>query len=264
MDSFINNQFFRIIKHRFAHRFLIAALIFVLAILSGIFGYILIEGYTLSEALFMTIITISTVGYGEVRPLSETGKIFTSFLIIFNIGAVAYAISVVSTFIIEGDFKTLFKETQMEKVIENLKGHVIVCGYGRLGKVVCSDIEKSGKQILIVEKNEELINELKSKDKLYFQGDATHDETIRKIGIERADTIITTLHSDAANVYIVLAARELNGTAKIISRASEEANVSKLKRAGANNIIIPEDIGGAYMAAIVSGKDNIEMGNWGY
>ncbi|MEZ5006639.1 MAG: potassium channel family protein [Chitinophagales bacterium] len=264
MASLVNNHFFRIVKHRFTQRFLIAALIFIIAIASGIIGYIFIEGYTLTEAFYMTIITISTVGYGEIRPLSAAGKTFTSFLIIFNIGAVAYAISVVSSFIIEGDFKTLFKETQMEKVIENLKDHVIICGYGRLGKVVCADIAKSGKSILIVEKDDELIEELKSKGILYFQGDATQDETIKKIGIERADTIITTLHSDAANVFIVLAARELNNTAKIISRASEEANVSKLKRAGANNIIIPEDIGGAYMAAIVGGKENISMSKWGY
>ncbi len=264
MISFSDNQFSRIMQHRFTQRFLTAILVFLTAITSGIIGYMIIEGYTLLEAFYMTMLTISTVGFNEVRPLTEKGRLFTSFLIVFNIGAAAYAISVLNSFIIEGDFKTLFKETQMEKTIANLKGHIIVCGYGRLGKVVCSDLEKSGKKVLIVEKSEEIIEELKDKDKLYYAGDATIDETIRKIGIERADIVITTVHSDASNVYIVLAARELNSEIKIISRASEEANVSKLKRAGADKVIIPEDIGGAYVAALVNGKENIELNSWAF
>lgn len=254
MTNNLGKRFTDIITHRFTLRFLFAIFIFCVAIASGVIGFMWIEDYDLGEAFYMTMLTISTVGFNEVKPLSPDGRLFTSILIIFNIGAVAYAIGVVSSFILEGDFKVLFNETKMENTIQSLENHIIVCGYGRLARVICENMQPSGKPILIVESNEEIIEELKEKDKLFYQGDATEDETLQNIGIEKAATIITTFHSDAANVFVTLAARERNKSATIISRASEEANISKLKLAGATDVVIPENIGGTHIARIVNGN----------
>jgi voltage-gated potassium channel len=264
MMDFPSNRIASMVKHKFMQRLFFALIFFGFAICSGIVGFIIIEGFTLNEAFYMTIITISTVGYGEVRPLSDEGRVFVSLLIIFNIGALTYAVSVISTFIFEGDLKAVIKQNQMEQEIKKLSNHVIVCGYGRLGRIVCEDLEKEGRQILIVENNQKVIEELENKEKLYIDGDAAEDETILKMSVESASTIITTFHADANNIYVTLAARELNKDIKIISRASETANVSKLKLAGADHVIIPEDIGGSYIASMVSGKDAVKIGKWGY
>ena len=264
MTFTLDNHFFTLLKHKFALRFFFAIFIFLLAIATGIVGYMIIEDYTLNEAFYMAMITISTVGYGEVKPLSPDGRIFTSFLIIFNIGALAYIISVISSFIIEGDFKILFKEIKMEQDIKKLNRHVIVCGYGRLGRIICKDLEKTGCEILIVEYNEKVLKEVEQKGFLFYKGDATEDDTIINLGIDRAETLISTFHSDASNVYVVLAAREINPSLKIISRASEGPNLSKLKLAGANHVIIPEDLGGSYIAALVNGNENSIIKNWSH
>jgi voltage-gated potassium channel len=197
-----------------------------------------------------------------VRPLSEAGKLFTSLLIILNIGVLTYTVSVISAFVFEGDLKTLLKENQMETELQNLSGHVIVCGYGRLGKILSEDLEKEGKKVLIVERDEKIIEELEENQKLYLHGDADEDNTVLKMNVAKATNLITTFHSDASNIFVVLAARELNPNIRIISRASTEANVSKLKLAGANHIIIPEDIGGSYIASLVSGSEHVAIGKW--
>ncbi|MCP4121813.1 MAG: potassium channel family protein [Bacteroidetes bacterium] len=264
MTILTDNKFVKLVTHKFMQRLFFAVLLFGFATCTGIVGYIILEGYTMNEAFYMTIITISTVGFGEVHPLSEKGRLFTALLIILNIGVLTYTVSVISAFIFEGDLKSVIKENQMTAEIERLKDHIIVCGYGRLGRMVCTDLTKSGKDILIVENNKDSMDELISKDKICLEGDATDDEVILQMGITNADTIITTFHSDASNIFVVLAARELNKEIRIISRASSEANISKLKLAGANHVIIPEDIGGSFIAAMVRGKEHVEMGKWGY
>lgn len=142
MREALHTRISRIFRNVFVRRLLFALAFFCVAITAGIVGFVLIEGYTPGEAFYMTVITISTVGYSEVRPLSPDGRLFTSLLIIFNIGALAYTVSVVSAFIFEGDLKEVIKQNQMEKEIKRLKDHVIVCGYGRLGKIVCKDLEE--------------------------------------------------------------------------------------------------------------------------
>lgn len=264
MIEFARDRIFGIVRHKFMQRLFFAIVFFGIAICSGIIGLMIIEDYTINEAFYMTVITISTVGFNEVRPLSPAGRVFISILILFNIGAFTYAVSVISAFIFEWDLKGVIKENKMERELKNLEGHIIVCGYGRLGRIVCKDLESEGRSILVVEKQERLVEELREKGMLYIDGDAEEDETVLKMKVENASTIITTFHSDASNIYVVLAARELNKEIKIISRASESANVSKLKLAGADHIIIPEDIGGSYIASIVSGKDEVKIGHWGY
>lgn len=239
---------------RFMWRLAYAALFFLIALTIGVVGFIIIEDYTFNEALYMTVITFSTVGYGEVHPLSDAGRDFTVLLIVLNLGVFTYVVSVLSTFVIEGDFRSVFKRNKMLQQIGKLKDHVIICGYGRLGKVVADDLIESGRKVLIVEQNPSVIDRLKDKDMLHLVGDATEEENILAMGIKKASTLITTFHTDATNTFVVLAARELNRDIEIISRSSKEANISKLKLAGANHVIIPEDIGGSYIASIVSGK----------
>lgn len=226
----------------------------------GIIGFILIEGYTFLEAFYMTIITISTVGFEEIRPLSDGGRIFTSFLIITNIGIFAYAITTISSFIIEGEFRNFFKLSDVEEKLKKFKNHIVVCGYGRNGKEVCHELEKNKQSYLVIEKNKVVIERyLQSEDILFIEGDATDDDILLKANIQSAKALITTLPKDADNVFVALTAKEVNPKIQIISRASEESSEVKLLRAGVNNVILPEKIGGAHMASLVSHPDVVEF-----
>jgi voltage-gated potassium channel len=226
----------------------------------GVSGYIIIEGYTFIEAFYMTVITISTAGFMEVRPLTDAGRVFTSFLLITSIGIFFYGVTAIAALLIEGEFKNVFKNYKVKKKIDNLDSHVIVCGYGRNGKQVCLELEDDRQPYVIIEKRDEIVAELKENPALLFiEGDATEEEVLVDAGIKRAKAIITTLPEDPENVYVTLSSRELNPDIIIISRASNESSVTKLKRAGATNIIMPEKIGGAHMAALVMKPDIMEF-----
>jgi len=229
--------------------------LFVAVILSGTAGFIVIEHYTVLEALYMTIITLSTVGYGEVRPLSNGGRIFTIILILANLGTFAYLISQLSSYFLDGEFMKTYKLYQMKKSIKDLKGHVIICGFGRNGQEASQILSSRQKDFVIVEKAKILFNNMPQNIAYHIEADATRDETLLEAGIENATALITTLPDDAANLYVVLTARELNPAIKIISRASNDSAVKKLKTAGADNVIMPDKIGGAHMAALVLSPD---------
>jgi len=233
-----------------------AILIFLLILLCfsvGITGYMLIENFTFLEALYMTVTTISTVGFQEVHPLSDSGRIFTIFLIVSNIGLFFYGVTLIAKFIIEGEFRKFFKHYNVNKKMEKLENHVIVCGYGRTGKQICLELTDDKIPFIVIESRENVIEYLKIDEHILFhEGDATEEETLLLAGIKKAKAIITTLPEDPDNVYVVLTARELNPDLTIISRASNESSESKLKRAGANSVIMPEKIGGAHMAALVT------------
>jgi len=234
--------------------------ILLVSIIIGIAGYMIIEGYTFVEAFYMTMITISTAGFMEVHPLSEGGRIFTSFILITAIGIFFYGATTIAGFIIEGEFRNFFKNFNVNKKIGELKGHVIVCGYGRNGKQVCLELEDDGQPYVVIEKREHIIEDIKSHPSvLFIEGDATEEDTLIEAGIKKAKAIITTLPEDPENLYVVLSSRELNPEITIISRSSNESSVNKLKRAGANNIIMPEKIGGAHMAALVMKPDIMEF-----
>ncbi|MFY8019910.1 MAG: potassium channel family protein [Bacteroidia bacterium] len=219
----------------------------------GVLGYMLIENAPFLDALFMTITTISTVGYGEIFPLSNTGRIFTIFLIISNLGVFAYAISLIGRFLFEGQFFEQLKLRRMKKRITGLKDHVIVCGFGRNGQAACETLKKNNIPFVIIESKKELIEHYLDEVEapFYLNEDATHDETLLDAGIKNARGLITTLPADADNVYVVLTARELNANLTIISRATSNSSCNKLKRAGANNVIMPDRIGGAHMASLI-------------
>jgi voltage-gated potassium channel len=249
-------------KYGFLHfrKIFIIIIMLVSSLSVGIAGYMLIEGYTLIEAFYMTVITISTAGFMEVRPLTDGGRIFTSLLLITSIGIFFYGATAIAALIVEGEFRNFFKNYKVKKKIENLEKHVIVCGYGRNGKQVCLELEDDRQPYVVIERTDEIISELKENPKLLFiEGDATEEEVLIEAGIKKAKAIITTLPEDPENVYVTLASRELNPDITIISRASNEASVTKLKRAGATNVIMPEKIGGAHMAALVMKPDIMEF-----
>ena len=226
----------------------------------GTFGYVLIDDYTWFNAFYMTIITVATVGYGEIQPLSEAGRLFTAFLIITSFGTFAYAVSSITKFVFDGEFNDFVKNRKLNSTIDKLTDHVIICGYGRNGRQAAQVLKKHNKRFVVVEKNSALNESISHKFKeLVLTGDSTQDEMLIKAGVLRAKALITTLPVDADNLFIVLTARNLNKNLTIISRASEDNSDTKLKIAGANNVIMPDKVGGAHMASLVMKPDVMEF-----
>ena len=219
-----------------------------------------VEDYKLIEAFYMSIITLSTVGFQEVKPLSDEGKLFTAFLIISSFGTFAFAISSLTKSLVTGEYKYYFKDLKVTKAIENLSGHTIVCGFGRNGRQAAKTLSGYGRQFIIVERDDSAIEYIKQFPELLFvQGDATSEETLFKAGIDKAEALITTLPKDSDNVFVVLTSRELNRDLTIISRASEDSSEKKMRIAGANNVIMPDKVGGAHMASLVVTPDVVEF-----
>jgi len=231
----------------------------ILIALLGMAGFILIEDYTLSESFYMTIITLATVGFQEVHPLSEEGRMFTAFLIIVSFGTFAYAITTITQYVVDGEFNKTFKKIKLHNKIEKLKDHVIVCGYGRNGRQAATVLHNTNSTYVIIENDSTALAQLRDHKLNYIEGDATQDEVLIKAGIERASALITTLPVDADNLFIVLSARSLNKKLKIVSRASDDNSDKKIKTAGADNVIMPDKIGGAHMASLVTKPDIIEF-----
>ena len=226
----------------------------------GIIGFIIIEDYSIFDAYYMTVITVATVGFQEVHPLSESGRLFTSFLIITSFGTFAYALTSLSKYVIDGEFNHYFKNYKVNSAIQQLHDHIIICGYGRNGRQAAQVLKKHNKRFVVIEQKADVIEGMNKKyESLVVQGDSTRDETLIKAGIHKAKALITTLPIDADNLFIVLSARSLNPALTIISRASDDNSDKKLKIAGANNVIMPDKIGGAHMASLVMQPDVIEF-----
>ncbi|MCX8031708.1 MAG: potassium channel protein [Thermodesulfovibrionales bacterium] len=230
-------------------KLLVAALLILLIITFGTIGYMVIEGWAFLDSLYMTVITLTTVGYREIHELSKKGIIFTMLIIITGTGTVLYALSVGAKIIIEGELQEIFGRRKMEKQIKELKKHYIICGYGRMGKIICKELENKGLKLVVIEKNPEAIDNKTSS--LFIKGDATKDEVLRQAGIEKASGLISVLPSDAENLYVVLSARELNPSLFIVARAGEDGSEQKLLRAGADRVVSPYYIGGIRIAHTV-------------
>lgn len=238
-----------------------AFLLVILSMFIGVFGYVYLEDYTFVNAFYMTVITISTVGFTEAQPLSDAGKIFSSIFILFNIGIFAYSISVFTSFVIEGQ---LFKNMHINLIKDNisqLKNHIIVCGYGKHGKEIAENFIHHNIPFVVIEMDEEEIEEIQKSELkiLYLEGDATHDEVLQEAGIMHARGLVSSLGDDSDNVFTVLTARQLNKKLQIISRARMPKTKKKLELAGANQVIMPEQIGGFYMASLISRPGAIEF-----
>lgn len=237
--------------------------IFLLAgeVLVGALGYILLEGYNLINALYMVVITISTVGFTEVESLSDTGRIFTIILIFVNFGVFAYFLAVLSYFIVEGEIFKIMHINQITTRIQKLEGHVILCGFGKYGKEITANLLEHQTPFVIIENDPEKIQMIQEMDKdiLYIAGDATQDDTLMEAGIQHARGLIAALGEDSENLFIVLSSRQLNPKLTIVSRAIEERSQAKLIKAGANHVVMPENIGGFYMAMLINKPGAVEF-----
>lgn len=250
-------QFERV--NKYIRKILLGVFLLFATTVTGIFGFIIIDGYTFWEAFYMTIITLSTVGYGEVNTLSQGGRIFTSFLILFNLGVFAYAITIISNFIVEGDLRSFLKEYNMYKKVHHMENHTIVCGYGQHGRQVCQELRQSNLPFVVIEINAEALLDMDGKTDHWLHGDATSDEVLLEARIDRAKAVVVTYSEDALNVYTVLTARQLNPNLRIITRATDKTAEKKLLRAGANHVVLTEIIGGFYMATLIHQPNVVEF-----
>ncbi|MGB0871064.1 MAG: potassium channel family protein [Flavobacteriales bacterium] len=233
---------------------------FFLVITIGIIGFSSIEDYNLVEAIYMSMITISTVGFGEIHMLSDLGRIFTSLLILLSIGTYAYVISVFTRYAIQSEFYKKMKERKFVQEISKLEDHIIICGYGRNGRQAAETLKRHGKQFVIIDSNEDLVTELQNSGEFYaIVGDVTNDEILDNSNVKNASSLIAALPNDANNLFLVLSARQLNPTMKIISRATNDKTVNKLYVAGADNVIMPDKVGGTHMATLVVSPDLVEF-----
>lgn len=239
----------------------IALFFMALAVFTGTIGYMYLdEAYNWIDALYMTVITISTVGFKEVHALSDAGKLFTIFLIFISFGIFGYMASAITRFILDGVFRRNLKDYRIVKKIDKLTGHVIVCGFGRNGKQASLELIDHGEKVVVVDSKETAIDRVRMFPDLYFiQGDATQEEVLDMANISKASALITAIPNDAENVYVVLTAREMNPELRIISRSSNSQSDHKLKRAGADNVIMPDRLGGQQMAKLVAQPDVIEF-----
>lgn len=219
----------------------------VLVLVYGTVGYLLL-GFGLLNAVYQTVTTVSTVGFREVEPLTSAGQVFTITLILVGVGAALYAFSVLVETLIEGRLNELLGRRRMEQSIASLHGHVIVCGWGRVGRSIAAEVAAAGRGLVVVDLDEAHIP---GPPTLGVAGDATDDGVLRAAGIERASALVAAVDSDAANSFITLGARALNPDLFIVARARSEDSVDKLRRAGADRIVNPQIIGGARMAAFV-------------
>lgn len=249
-----------LLNYRFFYKIYYFIFLLVLITTGGTVGYMVIEGWSLIDSFYMTIITISTVGFRELGELSVYGKLFTSFLIISSFGTFAYVLTAITKYLVGGEYRKYFKEYKIIKTVKMMNNHVIICGFGRVGKQVAEDLKSQDVLFVVLENDQDLIDEYTIKsDYIFVKGDATHDEDLKKAGISSARGLITCLPKDADNLYAVLASREFNSNILIISRASYYTAVSKLKLAGANNIIMPDSIGGSHMASLIINSDVMEF-----
>jgi|Deesub1362B_J571_1020462.scaffolds.fasta_scaffold00078_56 voltage-gated potassium channel len=224
----------------------ISCLFVLLVILIGTIGYMLVEKWGFFDSLYMTVITLTTIGYKEVHPLSGAGRAFTLLLVFFGLSVVFYVINNGIKVVIEGELRDILGRRKVEKLLKTMKGHFIICGYGRMGRIICKEFKQKGIPFVVIEKEPQETDA--DEDIVFLYGDATRDDLLLKAGIQRAKGLISVLSTDAQNLYVVLSARGLNPDLLIVARAGEEGSEQKLIRAGANRVVSPYHIGGLRIA----------------
>jgi voltage-gated potassium channel len=231
--------------------FLLTLAVPVLLMIAGTIGYATIEGWPLLDCLYMTVITITTVGFMEVHPLSPAGRLFTSLLALGGVFTLLYAATAVIRAVVSGEIGGTLGRQRMDRKLAELTGHAIICGYGRMGRLVCSEFSSLGRPFVIVDQQASVLDDFRVPHGIPLQGDATDDHVLRKAGVERAKVLVTVAASDAANLYITMSARLLSEKLFIVARSEESESEPKLIRAGANRVVSPYVIGGQRMAMAV-------------
>jgi voltage-gated potassium channel len=232
-------------------QFVLTLAVPVLLVIAGTAGYALIEGWTVPDALYMTVITITTVGFMEVHPLSEPGRVFTSLLSLGGVFTLFYAATSMIRAVVSGEIGGTLGRQRMERRLAELTGHAIVCGYGRMGRLVCGEFSALGMPFVLIDRQPELLAAFRDPVGIALVGDATDDHVLRNAGVERAKVLVTVAASDAANLYITMSARLLSERLFIVARSEEPETEPKLLRAGANRVVSPYAIGGQRMAMAV-------------
>ncbi|MBF0120907.1 MAG: potassium channel protein [Desulfobacterales bacterium] len=227
---------------------LISLLLAVLIIVIGTAGYMFIENWGLIDSIYMTVSTLATVGYGEIHPLSQIGRIFSIFLMFFGVGLFLYATGSTFQFMLEGRIRIIMGRRRLENKIKLLKNHYIVCGYGRIGRVLCQKLKRKPVEIVVIEKNPDLIQSMDEDGILYINGEAIHESILIKAGIDKAKGLIAVLSTDVDNVFLVLTARQLNPNLFIIARSCQIDSKPKLMAAGANIVESPYEMGATSIA----------------
>lgn len=231
-------------------RFRLPAVLLAGVIVIGIAGYMLVERWSFIDAFFMTIITISTVGYDEVHLMDSAGRIFTSVLIVIGVGTMLFGFGVFAEALADNSFGIFRRQTQMERQLRDLRDHFIVCGYGRIGTAVVAEFEDHHVQYVIIDRTEEALDRLHKEGKLYIEGDAASEDMLKAAGIDRARGLISAVDSDERAVYVTLAARALNSKLYIIARAGYPESIRRLELAGADRVISPYRMAGHLMAEL--------------
>lgn len=223
----------------------------VAVIVAGTVGYRLIEGWTLLESLYMTVITVFTVGFKEIHPLSTAGLVFTMLVIIVGVGVILYGLGRLAEFAIGGQLTGAFKRRVVKRQVDRLAGHFIICGYGRVGESVARHLLAHGSEFVVVDSDPDSVARAEADGFLAVRGDATADEVLESAGVRRATGLVAAVGSDAGNIYVTLSARVLNPALLIVARAGSDDTVSKLERAGADHVVSPYGIGGKRMATLM-------------
>ncbi|PID76235.1 MAG: potassium channel protein [Deltaproteobacteria bacterium] len=226
----------------------ISLILAVATFIFGIVGYRIIEGWNFIDAIYMTAITLTTVGFEEVHTLSTKGQIFTVVLVLFGVGFSVYVAGIIVQFMVEGHIRTIFGRKRLDRKLNHIKNHYIICGYGRIGRVLCRHLEGHPIEIVVMDNCPELIPIMDEDNVLYVAGDATDEKNLTKAGIQRAKGLAAALGSDAENVFLVLTARQLNPDLFIVARAGDAKSKDKLKAAGANKVESPYEMGASSMA----------------
>lgn len=241
----------KLVPFLYPNRLILALVSFLVLILVGTSGYHWLEGMTVVDALYMTVITISTVGFGEVRELSAMGRMFTITLILGGGGIVAYTLSVTAEFVMSGEWRNILESRRNSRMLSKLSDHVIVCGFGRVGRRVSNELTQEGVSFIVVDINSERVEHARELGYVAVVGNAANETMLNEAGIKDARALIACVNSDAENVFIILTARSLNPSLQIIARANYEDSEPKMIRAGANRTIVPYDISGKRMVTML-------------
>lgn len=217
----------------------------------GTLGFHYLEGWNFYESLYATVVTLSTVGYGDFIPHSAVGMLFTVFLIIVGVGTMLYTVGLVAETMIEGRLNVILGKGRIEKMIDKMHDHYIICGCGRIGRLICRELKEENVDFVVIENDPEAIQRIEEEGYIYYRGDATHDKALLAAGIKKAKGIVCVLPSDAENLYVILTARELNQDIYILSRSEDEESEKRLLRAGANRVESPYMMGGMRMAMAI-------------